>query len=960
MKHQSLTILAALTCFATLEAQAFETHTHAYITYQAYSASLVGGTGTESQALLARLGLDRLAADQPFNPYWLVLPLPLHAYYDNLPDGSAPQSFLRPAGTHEWWQMRALSINNQFGIGNSGVVGTDAAHVLPIANWLMRGVILEDQILPDDYRASDGPLPDPDPREDIRRVYNHFYDPIHDQRLHVAVDCNHYPSGYPLYGYDYCSKSVDWALGTADAFTSISPDPARHNHFTWGDARQNFFLALTATRDADGNGIRTTAERAADAQERLFRWATVFRSLGDVVHLLEDTGQPQHTRNDRHDPHSDPAERQAFEPFTNMRVLGVPAQGQQPQPAGAGENYVYSLTGAQVKNYVTPLPGINDYPKPSFASPPRYYTTRQLGDTAQTSPAGRLGLADYSNRGFFTRGTLPGSNNFDFPPPSVADGTNGYTAADTPCPELPSLNGRAITCRTYFHIVPDLVAPARPDAAGAQPLVSEGLWKGFFGSTKEFTLSPAIFKMQGDLTVPRAIAYSAGLLDYFFRGQLEVLSPTDRAVAVLNQGATHTMNTGGYPCAGSSASDGCAIFGFEKVRVRVRNATPSITESGTGTVVTQKTGGSGAQLVAIARYHRNTCYKPDLSGERVQSYAAPPGLVIAEPTCAAGQTTRTAYQEISVSAPLTVTAGELDVSAGGGVEKLFDFTSDPIPVNATDLFIQVVYRGPMGDAGVDPAFVEPDAIAVGMLDVREPTFVAFWNNTDYFWNGSIWLNHNGTYTNEGVKDFWACTGAPAKWVFHYQGAASFPAMIDPVSGSNAPGIVRLGFVFPPPDFPAQLKSIRGVPVHFSAASGPIIPLRSAFTSGIFRQANKEQITTAALTAPTINCASSLPSASEYWCFDPVQKRRNQLLGTPLQPLYLEPAGSPNPSDVDAAGLPAFAGIVPLASGDVRFNTDATLQNCPNQPTTIATDLQHLREIELLEEARELGVSGEQE
>ncbi len=380
MKRQSLMIATALTCFVASEAQAFETHTHAYITYQAYSASLLGGAGAESQALLARLGLDRLAADQPFSPYWLALPLPLSAYYDNLPDGSAPQSFLRPVGTHEWWQLRELSINNQFGAGNTSVVGSDAVHVLPIANWLMRGVILEDQILPDDYRASDGPLPDPDPRGDIRRVYNHFYDPIHDQRLHVVVDCNNYLPGYPLYGYSYCSKSVDWALGTADAFTSISPDSARHNHFTWEDARQNFFLALTATRDADSNGLRTTSERAADAQERLLRWATVFRSLGDVVHLLEDTGQPQHTRNDRHDPHSDPAERQAFEPFTNMRVLGVPAQGQQPQPVGAGENYVYSLTGAQVQSYVTPLPDINSYPKPSFASPLRYYTTRQLGD----------------------------------------------------------------------------------------------------------------------------------------------------------------------------------------------------------------------------------------------------------------------------------------------------------------------------------------------------------------------------------------------------------------------------------------------------------------------------------------------------------------------------------------------------------------------------------------------------
>ena len=34
--------------------------------------------------------------------------------------------------------------------------------------------------------------------------------------------------------------------------------------------------------------------------DRKAYWATTFRALGDVVHLIQDMAQPQHTRNDPH------------------------------------------------------------------------------------------------------------------------------------------------------------------------------------------------------------------------------------------------------------------------------------------------------------------------------------------------------------------------------------------------------------------------------------------------------------------------------------------------------------------------------------------------------------------------------------------------------------------------------------------------------------------------------------
>ena len=78
----------------------------------------------------------------------------------------------------------------------------------------------------------------------------------------------------------------------------------------------------------------------------------------------------------------------------------------------------------------------------------------------------------------------------------------------------------------------------------------------------------------------------------------------------------------------------------------------------------------------------------------------------------------------------------------------------------------------------------------------------------------------------------------------------------------------------------------------------------------------------------------------------------------MQPLYLEPTGTGTiPADVDEAGQPTLAGVIPLASGTIRFDTDATLSACPAQPTSAEqpVDAEALRHLELLEEARDIGI-----
>ena len=75
------------------------------------------------------------------------------------------------------------------------------------------------------------------------------------------------------------------------------------------------------------------------------------------------------------------------------------------------------------------------------------------------------------------------------------------------------------------------------------------------------------------LLVPRAVAYSAGLIDYFFRGQMYVAPGAEGIYSLLDHGDP-----------GSNCKDSC---GFTKVKLKVANATPDITPPGEAAVPQQ-------------------------------------------------------------------------------------------------------------------------------------------------------------------------------------------------------------------------------------------------------------------------------------------------------------------------------------------------------------------------------------
>ena len=752
------TLIVITLAFSCQRVAAYATETHALITRTAFARSILGDPNAP---LYVTLGIKRFEVNKPLDVYWRTSPDDVDAYYYS--DGIGTSNEIFHTESYERCQMNEFNYSTV--PADSGnfldVVRLDDA-IMPLQNWVVRGAIREDDTgvlkkatnpgndhCGEEFSASSqGFLP---------RSLNHFYDPSSDQPL----------SPCPAVNGSVCNRATDWALGYVGSDVQQHIDGTRSNFYTYADARNYYWDALTRESHRAADPARYYGVlRELDAEDRMHAWASMFRSMGDVVHLLEDMAQPQHTRNDAHSGLNSP-EKQSFEGFTNDRVLGL--------SSGVGD-YVHFFFN-QTPSLFPPIK-LGNYPGPGgavmFAKPLDFFTTRlDSPDLDQ-----RYGLADYTNRGFFTAGTLPGTDNHMSPP--AIDGNYGvetgseYSVESPTCESL--LNAdvrlRAVTCTHYTRAVVDSVSPSYVDTTLPNfiktPVVSESIFRAASSLAAanmgvddirmyEHAIGIAELEAMGNLTVPRAIGYATGMLNYFFRGTLEVKPPDDGVVSVINQGTPHHQDEG-YPIKDGSPF---SIFGFEKVRLKVKNTTPPITISGSGKVFPQLTDFPG-KIVAVAKFHRNPCYQPDLSGEI--SYDA--HTRTATSSCASSPFTnvdqqRTAYSETAVSAEVDVGNNELDAD---NYNVTFDFSGDPIPINATDLFIQVVYRGYLG--------LEQDGIAVGSYDVSEPTYSTFVNADNYYeyafaGPGNWQYADQPPAQQDGVNTVTFCIGQKLVFRYHY-------------------------------------------------------------------------------------------------------------------------------------------------------------------------------------------------
>ena len=153
-----------------------------------------------------------------------------------------------------------------------------------IPGWILRGAIRED----DNTKETLQGTPEGDePGGVMDRVYGHFYDPVNDRGLTVGA-------------VTVGARSPDWAT-VKDATVAGFLYGTRQNYYNLPSAREAMWRALTLKAlEADGtfsNAVEPTNWTYNNKAElRNAYWATMFRAIGDMVHLVQDAAQPQHSR----------------------------------------------------------------------------------------------------------------------------------------------------------------------------------------------------------------------------------------------------------------------------------------------------------------------------------------------------------------------------------------------------------------------------------------------------------------------------------------------------------------------------------------------------------------------------------------------------------------------------------------------------------------------------------------
>lgn len=298
--------------------------------------------------------------------------------------------------------------------------------------------------------------------DDTPRPVNHFYDPLNDRPLSVGLHI----------GY----RSPDWALEDKTDFSD-------QQEYSYRDAYDYLYKALTLLNE----------------KERKKNIGLTFQTLGHVIHHIHDMAQPQHVRNDQH------------LDFDSVDWPWLENPSFYEQYTKDHPDKLMLLF-----SFYPPVNGKDDL---SFLT-----TARSFWHTGQ---GGGLGLAEFTNSNLVSAGT-----NFDanlYPSPSRAQAT----AHDEPINNLFQKEG--------LTVPPECLPPSQPCVMTFYRTRIQDNYRPTASKDNDYTSTLSIFdqdlRVQNkrafslnrfnfnaahEFLIPRAVAYSAGLIDYFFRGHIEV------------------------------------------------------------------------------------------------------------------------------------------------------------------------------------------------------------------------------------------------------------------------------------------------------------------------------------------------------------------------------------------------------------------------------------------------------
>ena len=307
------------------------------------------------------------------------------------------------------------------------------------------------------------------------RPRNHFYNPLNNAPLTIP--------GIPLLNF----TSPGWALEESGQITGVLGIGSQE--FSFADARRYLLNALTSSGESD----------------RQKNFGLTFQALGQDVHHIQDMAQPQHVRNDPH--------------WDQLSLLGL-------NPLFNPSLYEKWTDGDKVRGTLQSL--FSGYPSTySAADRTTFNIARNFWHTPTADPV-RVGkgLADFTNRNFVSAGT-----NFDKPGLFPSPDFNNVTSTSSDIQQLcagaqPACTGltTGLTGTMFFfgNTVVDLytggIGENNPRASTLS-LFDADLQKA--GKPFIFTLNRFNFTAAHSFLIPRAVGYSAGLINYFFRGKID-------------------------------------------------------------------------------------------------------------------------------------------------------------------------------------------------------------------------------------------------------------------------------------------------------------------------------------------------------------------------------------------------------------------------------------------------------
>ena len=256
-------------------------------------------------------------------------------------------------------------------------------------------------------------------------------------------------------------------------------NPNSFNTVTWQQTRTHFYDALTST-----------------SQEEIENsFAKTFKNLGQLMHLVSDMAVPAHVRNDAHPEVMlwDWMGATHFEIYTKNHFNDLKYEN---APKPNPELFNLAKPHDYAPSPISALFDINEYNE-NEANPER--TREPL-----------IGLAEYTNANFFSEDTI--FTGYQYPAKTE---TNYYDPSLQPR-EVWAEDGKRETVRylvkndglnepiaalSYFYINTDHTNPL-----GAIDII----------------LDDEVYKSYAGKLVPKAVGYSSALLDYFFRGKMQV------------------------------------------------------------------------------------------------------------------------------------------------------------------------------------------------------------------------------------------------------------------------------------------------------------------------------------------------------------------------------------------------------------------------------------------------------